>query len=154
MEDGAPLAGVYGLRATQEIRWRGHNPWDLADNLRSTYVELHTGNGLPGGPGGDVGDPVELAVWQMMTNLHNRLGQLSIAHLWNDYGPGGHTWSYWQRDLRQPLPRLMDVFAEHRPAPRSFSFKAIEPPYDVGGWAVAIEGRKRVGWGQRGLVRG
>src|SRR3546814_10896308 len=63
MEDGAPLAGVYGLRATQEIRWRGHNPWDLADNLRSTYVELHTGNGLPGGPGGDVGDPVELAVW-------------------------------------------------------------------------------------------
>src|SRR3546814_3150911 len=59
MEDGAPLAGVYGLRATQEIRWRGHNPWDLADNLRSTYVELHTGNGLPGGPGGDVGDRSE-----------------------------------------------------------------------------------------------
>src|SRR3546814_683922 len=78
-------------------------------------------------------------VWQMMTNLHNRLGQLSIAHLWNDYGPGGHTWFYWQRDLRQLLPRLMEVFAERRPAPRSFSFKAIEPRYDVWGWDVAIE---------------
>src|SRR3546814_1575483 len=33
----------------------------------------------------------------------------------------------------------MDLFAERRPAPRSFSFKAIEPRYDVWGWDVAIE---------------
>src|SRR3546814_8183813 len=33
----------------------------------------------------------------------------------------------------------MEVFAERRPAPRSFSFKAIEPRYDVWGWDVAIE---------------
>src|SRR3546814_18081383 len=74
MEDGAPLAGVYGLRATQELRWRRHNPWDLADNLRSTYVELHTGNGLPAGPGGDAGSPVELAVRPLQTNLTNQRG--------------------------------------------------------------------------------
>src|SRR3546814_18777641 len=74
MEDRAPLAGVYGLRATQETRWRGHNPWDLAANLRSTYGELTTGNGLPGGPGGAGGDPVALAGWQATTKLPTRTG--------------------------------------------------------------------------------
>lgn len=133
------IGGVFGLRLTQEIRWRGHNPWDLADNLRGLFLQLDTGNGLPGGPGGDLGDPVELAVNQMMTNLHQKLGLLSIPHLWNDYGPGGHNWYYWRRDLRELLPRLMRVFAERRSAPAQFSFKAIEDRYGVWGWDVAID---------------
>lgn len=137
--DGAMIGGVFGLRLTQEVRWRGHNPWDLAENLRGLFLQLDTGNGLPGGPGGDLGDPVELAVNQMMTNFHQRLSQLSIPHLWNDYGPGGHNWYYWRRDLRELLPRLMNVFAERRAEPSRFSFRAVEDSYSVWGWDVSID---------------
>ena len=32
---------------------------------------------------------------------------IGIAHTWDDYGPGSHTWPYWTRDLKQTLPPLL-----------------------------------------------
>ena len=37
-------------RDTEEVRWRAHNPADLAENLRGLALWLRTGNGQPGGP--------------------------------------------------------------------------------------------------------
>ena len=48
--DGGKPGDVIGTRADNEVRWRGHNPWDLAANLRGVNLTLRTGNGLPGGP--------------------------------------------------------------------------------------------------------
>jgi S-formylglutathione hydrolase FrmB len=131
---------VFGPRATQEIRWRGSNPWDLADNLRHTQLVLRTGNGGPGGPFGG-GDIVEEVVHQMNASFHDRLRRLGIPHLWDDYGPGGHMWAYWRRDLHETLPLLMRAFAGPVVAPRSFSFRAIEPRYAVWGWRAAVRRR-------------
>jgi S-formylglutathione hydrolase FrmB len=136
--EGAEPGAVYGHRATEEIRWRGHNPWDLAENLRGKYLEVHTGNGNGGGPGGDSGDPVESGVHQQSVSFHERLLELGIQHLWNDYGAGGHAWYYWQRDLTEMLPRLMNVFAHPPRKPSRFDFKATEPRYSVFGWKVSI----------------
>jgi S-formylglutathione hydrolase FrmB len=136
--DGSQPYATWGPRQTEEVRWRGHNPWDLAENLRGLHLTLRTGNGQPGGPYGG-GDPVEAYVHQASTDLHNQLSQLGIAHVWDDYGPGGHAWPYWQRDLKETLPDIMATFA-HPPAPPSpFTFTAIEPTYDVYGWHVAID---------------
>src|SRR5947207_878867 len=44
LQDGKPPGAIFGERATDEIRWRGHNPWDLVANLRGLLVELDTGN--------------------------------------------------------------------------------------------------------------
>lgn len=137
-ENPQPFA-VYGPRATEEVRWRGHNPWDLAVNLEGMFLQLDTGNGAPGGPGGDTGDPVETACWQMMTNFHDQLTALGYPHIWNDYGAGGHTWFYWQRDLRQLLPRLMDRFAQPAPPPSPFTHTSIDPTFSVWDWTVAID---------------
>jgi S-formylglutathione hydrolase FrmB len=133
-------AAVFGPRATEEVIWRGHNPWDLAQNLRGVSVTIRTGNGQPGGPFGG-GDIVETAVGQMSVSFHNRLERLGIPSVFDDYGPGGHLWPYWERDLRQTLPTLMSVFAHPKPAPSSFSFKAIEPRYSVYGWSVRLRRR-------------
>ncbi len=130
---------VYGPRPTQEVRWRGHNPWDLAENLSGMFLQLDTGNGLPGGPGGDTGDPIEAACWDMMTSLHQRLDALGIAHVWNDYGAGGHAWFYWQRDLRDFLPRLLERFASPVPPPAPFAHTSIDPTYSVWGWTVTLD---------------
>jgi S-formylglutathione hydrolase FrmB len=127
----------FGQRATQEVRWRAHNPWDLAANLRGLKLVIRTGNGQPGGPFGG-GDIVETAVHEMSVSFHDRLVQLGIPSLWDDYGPGGHDWPYWQRDLRETLPQMMAVFAHPEPPPSSFAFTAVEPRYGVYGWSVTL----------------
>ena len=33
--------------ATEEVRWRAHNPYDLAENLRGLELWMRTGNGQP-----------------------------------------------------------------------------------------------------------
>jgi S-formylglutathione hydrolase FrmB len=136
-------AAVWGSRATEEILWRAHNPWDLAGNLRGLSLTIRTGNGLAGGPyGPSTGmDIVEYAVHQMSASFHDRLTELGIPSIWDDYGPGGHLWPYWQRDLRQTLPTLMSAFAHPRPSPSSFTFTAADPRYAVYGWSAALSRR-------------
>jgi S-formylglutathione hydrolase FrmB len=134
---------AYGPYETQEVRWRGNNAWDLAPNLRDVGLALRTGDGSPGGPYGNGPwpngvDPVEAGVHVANLNLHARLRALHIPHVWDDYGPGGHTVPYWNRDLRLSLPLLMRTF-RHPPArPRPVDFRAIEPRYDVYGWDVRL----------------
>jgi S-formylglutathione hydrolase FrmB len=122
----------FGPRATQEIRWRARNPWDLAENLRGLRLVVRTGDGAT------VGDVVETVVHQMNVGFHERLDALGIPHTWDDYGPGTHTWPYWQRDLRATLPQFMEAF-RHPPAPpSSVTFRAVEPRYSVYGWRVSL----------------
>jgi len=131
----------FGPRATQEIRWRGRNPWDLAENLRGLRLIVRTGDGEP------VGDVVETVVHQMNVAFHERLQQLGIAHTWDDYGAGTHSWPYWQRDLRATLPQLMATFRRPPKVPRSVTFRAVEPAYAVYGWRVAMK-RPALEWSE------
>jgi hypothetical protein len=78
--------------------------------------------------------------------------------VWDDYGPGGHAWPYWQRGLRQALPAMLETFAAPRAAPpRRVSFTAVEPAYEVFGWRVrlarpALEFSRLVGATRRGFT--
>jgi S-formylglutathione hydrolase FrmB len=137
--DRSPPDSIYGPRATQEVRWRGHNPWDLAANLRGLNLTVRTGNGYPGGPYGGGPDPIEMGVHDMSVSFHQRLASLGLAHAWEDYGPGAHSWPYWQRDLRNTLPDIMSTLAKPPAPPAPFSFTAVEPRYSVYGWSVAID---------------
>jgi S-formylglutathione hydrolase FrmB len=140
LSDGSHSPGaIFGLRTSEEVRWREHNPWDLAGNLEGLSLTLRTGNGQPGGPGGDSGDPVEAEVHNESVSMHNRLLQLGLPHVWDDYGAGGHAWYYWQRDLRQTLPGIMRTFAHPPPAPSPFDYRAVEAKYAVWGWRVSLE---------------
>jgi S-formylglutathione hydrolase FrmB len=134
-----PQGSVFGPRATQEVRWRGSDPVDLADNLRGLQLTIRTGNGQPGGPFGGGPDAVEAGVHEMSVNLHNRLDELGLPHVWEDYGPGAHDWPYWERDLTRTLPDLMHTFAARPKPPSPFTFTATEPRYSVYGWSVAID---------------
>ena len=146
-DGGAPYS-TWGTRQSQEIRWRAHNPWDLARNLRGLRLTIRTGNGQPGGPYGG-GDPIEAYVHQASLDLHQKLAQLRIPHVWDDYGPGGHDWPYWQRDLKQTLPSIMAAFAHPPRAPSPFTFAAVEPAYEIYGWHVGMQ-RAALEWSRLG----
>lgn len=143
-QDRGGPGSLFGLRETEEVRWRGSNPWDLATNLRNTVLTVRAGTGDPGGEfgGGGPTDPggfaLEKATYDMSLSFHQRLDALGIEHVWAD-GPGTHNYDYWRRDLRRTLPLLMEVFAEDRANPVPFSYRAVEPAYDIYGWDVAIE---------------
>ena len=111
---------------------------DLAENLRGLDVSLRTGNGQPGAGSGAGVDLIEAAVERMAVALHGRLDGLGIDHVFDDYGPGTHTWPFWQRDLRLELPLIERSFAKPPARPRRFSFTAIQPAYSDYGWKVHI----------------
>jgi S-formylglutathione hydrolase FrmB len=139
--DGGKPDDQFGSRVADEIVWRAHNPWDLAGNLRGLVLTLDTGNGQSG-PFDDPTtpfDPIEDQVRLMSVSLHHRLGALRIAHTWDDYGPGTHSWPYWRRDLERALPSLTATFAHPRPAPLPFTFTAAERDYGAYGWRVRLQ---------------
>ena len=141
-DGGATPDAIWGPRATDEIVWRTHNPWDLAANLEAMTLSLRTGNGEPGphDPGAVTTDPIEAACYDMTIALHQRLDALGIPHLLDDYGPGTHSWPYWQRDLRRELPRIMATFRDPPSRPRAFTHTSAEPRFSVYGWRVRREG--------------
>jgi S-formylglutathione hydrolase FrmB len=139
--DGGPPGSLWGPLETQEVRWRAHNPYDLAENLRGLELWLRTGNGQPGGPfgGGNNIDATEAGVFIMATELHKRLLALHIAHVFDDYGPGHHLWAYWNRGLKQTLPAIMKRFRQGSKPPARVTFKAVEPAYSAYGWTVRVK---------------
>jgi S-formylglutathione hydrolase FrmB len=144
LQNGSHTPGaIYGERTTQEIRWRNANPLDLAENLGGLELWILTGNGQAGGPapGGNDFDPVEWSVHEQALSLDARLTRLRYPHTFVDYGPGGHQWFYWQRDLRQTLPQIVATFANPPAAPKAFVYRKADPGYAVYGWTVHIARR-------------
>jgi S-formylglutathione hydrolase FrmB len=157
--DGGPPGSLWGPLATQEVRWRAHNPYDLAENLRGLQLWMRTGNGQPGGPfgGGNNIDVTEVGVFVMATEVHKRLLDLHIPHVFDDYGPGHHLWGYWNRGLKQTLPAIMKRFREGSKPPARVTFTAAEPTYSAYGWTVkvkrpAMEFSRLIKAGRRGFT--
>ncbi|HWH13051.1 MAG TPA: alpha/beta hydrolase family protein [Solirubrobacteraceae bacterium] len=143
LSDGALPLAAWGPYQLDQILWRAHDPWDLAENLRGLNLIIRTGNGLPGGPFpyNAAGGAAEAIVHEEATDMHNRLDALGIPSTFQDYGPGDHSWPYWQRDLTLSLPEFMASFADPPPAPAAVTFTAAEPAYEAYGWNVVIARR-------------
>lgn len=135
VEPNAP----FGDPLTHELTWAGHNPASLVTNLGHTDVALWCGNGIPGplDPPGDVqGTPVEIAAHESTTYFTQAAQHDGVAVTFTDYGPGTHSWPYWARDLTAYLPRLQQVFDQHRRPPRRVDYRATEGSWAEWGWRV------------------
>lgn len=131
---GAPVSRlIWGDRKTQEVRWRGANGPDLAQNLSNTDVAIYTG---------DTGRPEGVYILQGSTAMHDRLDALGIAHRFAVYPGMTHSWPTWNKALAAWLPSLMARFraAERGPSapPPSFSYSTIASSYGLYGWTVRI----------------
>lgn len=141
--DLSPPDSIYGPRATEEVRWRGHNPTDLASNLRPVDLQLYTGNGIPDAR--EISDvpalcAVESGIIEPETrSLHNTLASHGIAHEFKAYDWGCHTPSQIQQEITDSLPRFAHLFAHPGSAPTSFDYRSIEPRFEVFGWSVQAD---------------
>jgi S-formylglutathione hydrolase FrmB len=140
LQGGLPDA-INGPRATEEVRWHGRNPTDLAENLRSLDVHVLTGNGVlsPGigeGPADAASCAVEVGVYTASISLHNALDAAGIEHTYKDYGDGCHSVPNFQRQTVATFARFTQVFAQNRKSPAAFSHRSIEPSINLWDWSV------------------
>jgi S-formylglutathione hydrolase FrmB len=139
--DGVPANSMFGPRTTEEINWAAHDPTTLAGNLRDTRLRMYTGDGKPG-PFDHTANPLasalEAGVEQLTMLFHRRLQKLGISSFYDDYGPGTHSWPYWDRDLRQAIGPLMADFATPVSVPRRFSYMSADASFAVYGWRVRM----------------
>ena len=149
--DGAPYDAIHGPRQTEEIRWRGNNPWDLAGNLRGLDLQIRSANGtlnpdIGEGSGNPTDDRLSCAVeegtWNASVSLHDRLRSLKVPHAWTDYGPGCHSLRNFQREVTDTLARFRKVFVKPPSTPETFDYRSIEPAFDVWGWKIRADRRR------------
>ena len=150
---------IYGPRATQEVRWHGHNPTDLADNLRPVDLQVRSANGIPNPGIGEnptsadtVSCIVEGGVYMASVSLHDKLDSLGIPHLWKDYGAGCHTKPNFVRELTDTFKVFANVLADPPPAPASFDYMSIKPEFAVWGWHVTADPKRALEFMQLGDV--
>jgi S-formylglutathione hydrolase FrmB len=99
---------IWGDPLAQLEIWTDHDPVYLAPSLRGTRLFLAVGNGEAGPfDPPDSFDGNEAFLQAMNIALLGRLKQLRIPVTTDFYGPGTHTWPYWERDLHRSLPLLL-----------------------------------------------
>jgi hypothetical protein len=145
---GGQLDAIYGSRLTDEVRWRGHNPTDLAGNLRNVALQVRTANGTlhppeePANAGDDFDCVVESAIHQTSVDFEQRLEALGIPHVWKDYGPGCHTIWNFRREFTDALPGIEQAFVHPQPDPTTVDYESIEPRFSVWGWSVTTDPKR------------
>lgn len=153
LELGTPRGSAPGLVGVQpwgpwsgpEIAWRGHNPYDLAANLKGVGLWVYTGDG-------DGTDDVEPILSAQSKAFAARTGALGIARTFVDYGRGGHDGALFARDLQQTLPGLAERLAHPVDPPSPWSFRATEQTWSVRGYMLRSS-RNALAWRSLGRVR-
>jgi diacylglycerol O-acyltransferase / trehalose O-mycolyltransferase len=103
---------LWGDPIAQADIWKAHDPVYLADALRGTVLYVAYGDGTSGPlDNGAVPDADEPEIWIGAGNdvFVEKLAELGIPATIDAYGPGMHRWPYWERDLHNSLPLLLDA---------------------------------------------
>jgi len=119
---GGVLASLYpealwGDPVAQRAIWVANDPTCHADLLRGVKLFVASGDGRPGrfDQPSQSTDRVEAEVHAESVNFVNALRRAHVPVTTDFYGPGTHSWSYWQQDLHQSFPMLMQAIGA-RPA--------------------------------------
>jgi diacylglycerol O-acyltransferase / trehalose O-mycolyltransferase len=109
--EGEEPRALWGDPESDVEIWQQHNPYDLASRLAGTRVFLSCGSGEPGplDADGAAADTIEARLEPENKALAERLRRLTPAPTINLYGPGTHSWVYWERELHRAWPLLTEA---------------------------------------------
>ncbi|MEV5714914.1 alpha/beta hydrolase family protein [Amycolatopsis mediterranei] len=98
---------LWGDAFGNPVLWSANNPYDHIDQLRGTALYVSCGNGQTGplDPPGQA-DFLESTAEMSSRSFTDRLQSAGIPATVDYYGPGTHSWPYWQRALHQSWPVL------------------------------------------------
>lgn len=163
--DGGRPNDIHGPWATQEVRWRGNNPVDLARNLRGVDLQLFVGSGLPdpereeNAAESTGGCALEAGIVRPTSlTFRDELLRLRIPHRWVDLPWGCHSVALFREEIRLAVPRFAQLFARPAAALPTFDHRAIAPAVRVHGWSFTADRRRALeflevqGAGRSGLT--
>jgi diacylglycerol O-acyltransferase/trehalose O-mycolyltransferase len=109
--EGEDPYALWGYPEADVATWDEYNPYALADRLAGTAVYLACGDGRPGplDPEDRGTDRIEVALGRENEAFAERIRRLEPRPTVNLYGPGSHTWVYWNRELRAAWPMITDA---------------------------------------------
>lgn len=96
--------------------WAAHNPYDLLALLPEGFpLYLSCGNGEPGplNRNGAARNELEAQFEGMAEAYTRRARSLGLAVTASLYGPGTHSWRYWDREFAAALPLLARAVGAH-----------------------------------------
>ncbi|MFD0690658.1 alpha/beta hydrolase [Actinomadura fibrosa] len=101
--------GPFGDPVEQAAVWRAHNPLDLVPRLRGVRLFVASGDGRPGplDAPGTPQDALEASLGQANAAFVAKARRHHLDLTADLYGPGTHTWPYWERELHRAFPLLM-----------------------------------------------
>lgn len=102
---------LWGSRTEEADVWEAHDPVLLASALEGIPLYVSYGDGEPGplGPPGSGFDVIEAELAGSNDAFVARLEELGILARVDAYGPGTHTWPYWERGLHEAMPMLLEA---------------------------------------------
>jgi S-formylglutathione hydrolase FrmB len=95
----------------KSMGWDEANPIDLVSELEGTVLYISTGNGEPGSLDAPDAAYDDLEAWigHGNDNYIVALAEAGVEAAANAYGPGTHSWPYWDRELEAALPLLLEA---------------------------------------------
>jgi S-formylglutathione hydrolase FrmB len=105
------VAGISGGEGPTRTTLADTNPINDVTALKGTDLYISFGNGEPGplDPPNTEFDRLESWVNQGDESFLGALTAAGIPATIDAYGPGTHSWNYWDRELRRSLPLIMNA---------------------------------------------
>ena len=99
---------LWGDPEAQRSIWEQHDPYYLTAKLKGIPLFLSCGNGTPGPLDKTTStDPNEQFLGGMNRTTAAQFKKAGLTVTTDFYGPGTHTWPYWERELHKALPLLL-----------------------------------------------
>jgi S-formylglutathione hydrolase FrmB len=129
----------WGDPATDEVVWRDNDPTETPANLRGVDLFIRSGDGTPGphDPGGGGIDLVESVVKMMNDAFLSALAGAGIDGVDAEFGPGTHTWPYWEDDLGEFVTWIEPKLGDPVRRPHRMSVESAHEEVDAWGWRFA-----------------
>lgn len=140
-----PQPCIWGDPVTEEVRWRGDDPTELAPNfVGGPWLFATAGNGTPSDEElqgsernaipGRAGN--EAAVFPQNATFRQALAVAGHPGPAGKFPrPGTHDWFYWRTHLSEfleAMPRQAD------PVPDRFSFRSVDDDFSLWDWAFTV----------------
>lgn len=140
-------SSVFGDPRTYAWSWQGHDPVELASNLRGLRIYLASGNGQPRPDERRIrlADSRESYCHASLNDMAAALSRNGIPATVDYYGLGIHTWPHFTRDLHHVMPLFLDAFAHPPAQPTPWSYHTTDDGFSVWGYQGVRTGG-RPGW--------
>lgn len=135
--------GLFGTPIRDEIWVRNANPSDLAANLRGMSLFIAAGNGQPC-DAEDLPDihrmPTTTITSASAASFAQALDREGIAYRADLGHCGFHSWRYFQKELHEFWPQMLEAFGAAPPV--LFDYRRADPEFSAWDWNFAADPRR------------